>query len=463
MHKFTVSQNYQKTMNKDYTKGDIDRLGDKIRQVSIAIDDGLLTELQNYRTSHKEALSNTFTTLCKSCKNFSPSTIITFRIKRFQSIIGKLERYPEMRFSRMWDIGGCRCILKNENDVYKLKDIICKEKNLEVIKEYDYIKEPQKDGYKSLHLFVKHSCSDKIIEVQLRSLENHNWATLVEISDLLFDSKLKEYGENKDLLEFHRLLASPQKLSIKDKYVLSKIITKYKYFEKLSEVFSRNYLKVRKQYAEKETKSKNKYLLIEANKDDVPRIDSYYSFQEAEENYFNIYKTRQNANVVLTHLQNINYKQISIAYSNYILTFHSFLYEFLEILESLIVDTLQTKKHISFYRIYHLYNSLTFTHISNLVSEINEVYDGKLLRQKPNKNKLNNRIKEEEWNKDIQNQVTQLNIGDQRFQVSIKKNISSGNFITKNINNLIIRIINSTYKRKIKKVLEKTEYLHKKL
>jgi hypothetical protein len=121
------------------------------------------------------------------------------------------------------------------------------------------------------------------------------------------------------------------------------VIKEYRYFERLSEVFSRNYLKVRKQWAEKETKSNHKFLLIEANKDDVPRIDSFYSFQEAEENYFNIYKTRQNANVVLTHLQNINYSQISIAYSNYILTFHSFLFECLEILESLIVDTLKTK------------------------------------------------------------------------------------------------------------------------
>ncbi len=308
---------------------------------------------------------------------------------------------------------------------------------------------------------MKHTCSDKIIEVQLRSLENHNWATLVEISDLLFDSKLKEYGENKDLLEFHRLLSYPEKLKIKDKYKIAKIITKYKYFERLSEVFSRNYLKVRRQYAERETFSKHKYVLIEANKDDVPVIDSYFSFQDAEEKYFNIYKTRQNANVVLTHLENINYKQISIAYSNYILTFHSFLYECLAILESLIVETLKSKKHISFYRVYHLYNSLTFTHLSNLVSEINEVYDNQFSQNKTKRNKANNRIKEDEWNKDIQNQVNQLNHGGQRFQASIRQNISTGNFLTNYINKTIINIINRTYKKKIQNVLEKTKYLHK--
>jgi putative GTP pyrophosphokinase len=443
------------------TKGEIDRLGSKIRENVVDIPDAVITELQNYRTSHKDALSNTFTTLCACTKKISPTSIVTFRIKRFQSIIGKLERYPEMRFSRMWDIGGCRCILKDENSVYKLKSIIENDKSLEVIKEYDYIKEPQVDGYKSVHLFVKHTCSDKVIEVQLRSLENHNWATLVEISDLLFDSKLKEYGQDKKLLEFHKLLSNPDNLSIKDKYQISKVIKEYRYFERLSEVFSRNYLKVRKQWAEKETKSNHKFLLIEANKDDVPRIDSFYSFQEAEENYFNIYKTRQNANVVLTHLQNINYSQISIAYSNYILTFHSFLFECLEILESLIVDTLKTKKHISFYRVCHLYNSLLFTHISNLVSEINEVHDSKILQESSMKNKSKNKRKEIEWFQDIQQQVKKLNLGGQRFQISIRQNIKSGSFLTKNINSIIVRLINRTYRKKIESVMSTSKYIHK--
>ena len=51
--------------------------------------------------------------------------------------------------------------------------------------------------------------SKKVIEIQIRSLEQHNWATLVEISDLLFQSKLKEFNDKKcpDLYEFHRILA----------------------------------------------------------------------------------------------------------------------------------------------------------------------------------------------------------------------------------------------------------------
>lgn len=443
------------------TKGEIDRLGNRIREQSIAISDELLTELQNYRTSHKEALASTFNLLCNCCKRISPTSIVTFRIKRFQSIIGKLERYPEMRFSRMWDIGGCRCIVKEEASVYKLKAIIESEKNLEIIKEYDYIKEPQNDGYKSIHIFVKHSCSDKIIEVQLRSVENHNWATLVEISDLLYDSKLKEYGEDKKLLEFHRLLSNPDNLTIKDKYQIFKIIKQYNYFERLSEVFSRNYLKVRKQWSEKETKSNHKYFLIEAAKDNVPVINSYHSFQEAEENYFNIYKTRQNANVVLTHLQNTNYKQISIAYSNYILTFHSFLFECLEILESLIVDTLKTKKHLNFYSVCHLYYSLLYTHISNLVSEIDEVYDNKALQTSNKKNKNKNKKKELEWFQDIQQQVMQFNQSSQRFQVTVGQNIKSGSYISNYINSFIVKLVNRNYRKKVQKVLSSSKYIHK--
>ncbi|MBI2282235.1 MAG: hypothetical protein HYU71_00840 [Bacteroidetes bacterium] len=444
------------------TKGSIDRLGDEIREQSIAISDALLDELQNYRTSHKEAIASTFTSLCSCCKRISPTSIVTFRIKRIQSIIGKLERYPEMRFSRMWDIGGCRCIVKNEDSVYKLKSLIEGEQSLEVVKEYDYIKHPQQDGYKSIHLFIKHRCSDKIIEVQLRSIENHNWATLVEISDLLFDSKLKEYGQDKKLLEFHRLLSNPNNLNIKDKYLISKIIREYKYFEKLSEVFSRNYLKVRKQWAENETKITHKYFLIEVAKDNVPIIESFSNFQQAEETYFNIYKTRQNANIVLTHLQNTNYHQISMAYSNYFLTFHSFLFECLEILESLIVDSLKTNKHILFYKVCHLYNSLLFSHISNLVSEINEVYENKSNQSKGKNKKWKNKKKETEWFGDIEKQVKQLNQGSLRFQVSVRQNIKSGNFVTKNINTLIVRLVNRTYRKKIQKVLLSSKYIHQK-
>ena len=434
------------------SKGNIDRLGDQIREESIAISESTLNTLQKYRISHKEPLANTFNLLCACTKKVNKNSIVTFRIKRFQSIIRKLERYPKMRFNRMWDIAGCRCIVNNESDVYKLRELIYKEPRLEVLKEYDYLKEPQEDGYKSLHLFLKHDCDDKIIEVQLRSLENHNWATLVEITDLLYDSKLKEYGENKELLRFHLLLSDVKTLDIYRKYELAHILNKFEYFDKLSEVFSRNYLKVRKQWFDLETKVNHKYFLIEANRNEVPIITSFPNFQQAEENYFEIYKIRPNANIVLTHLQNANYNQISIAYSNYILTFHSFLSECFDLLESLLIESIDSRKPYSFYKVLYLYNGLVFNHIRNLVSEINEVQDSTM----PNKLTRNNRKKGMEWRDDIQKQINKSNRRGQELQKALQYRLE-GSSVRTYINKTIIRIINKKYKKRIEKVLATTQ------
>lgn len=439
-------------MEKAFTKGEIDRLGDKIREQSVSIDDETITELQSYRTSYKEALAQTFNILCASSKKIHPTCIVAFRIKRFQSIISKLERYSEMRFSRMWDIAGCRCILRNDKEVYRLKSIIENDKLLEIVKEYDYIAKPQNDGYKSLHLFVKHGCSDKIIEVQLRSLVNHNWATLVEISDLLFDSKLKEYGEHKELLRFHLLLSNTETLSIKDKYEISKIIKTYNYFEKLSEVFARNYIKVRKQWFELESQNSHKYFLIETTKDDVPKIDSFSNFQDAENTYLNIYKTRQNANIVLTHLQMPNYKQISIAYSNYILTFHNFLSECLDILESLIVESLEKRAYYTFYKNYSLYNSLVFNHIKNIITEINEIHPLSLSKKSK---KGSGKMKQKEWFEDIRKQLIENQQRTKKMLLLFRRNMPKniiGRFIVKKIS----KNIGVRYKKKMDTLLKES-------
>lgn len=70
-----------------------------------------------------------------------------------------------MRFSRMWDIAGCRTILKNEEEVYNAISKIESNPDIEIIKTNDYINLPQQDGSKSIHLYLKHSSSNVIVEV----------------------------------------------------------------------------------------------------------------------------------------------------------------------------------------------------------------------------------------------------------------------------------------------------------
>ena len=434
-------------MSKIFSKGEIDRLGGRIRSEMGNLNEDTLNELQLYRTSHNEAISNIFNILCTISKRVDSTAIVTFRIKRIQSILSKLDRFPEMRFSRMWDIAGCRCILQQTEDVFKIKKLLRKDPNIEIIKETDYITNPKEDGYRSLHLFVKHTCSDVVIEIQLRNLINHNWATLVEISDLLFDSKLKEYGNNKELLRFHFLLSNIDTLTIKEKYEIASTIRKYNYWHSLSEVFSRNYLIVRKRWMELKSNYNHRYFLIETAKGEIPIIESFSNFHDAEESYFTIYLSRPNANIVLTHMQKPSYNQISIAYSNYILTSHAFLAESLLLLESLIVEAIKRNKYLLFYKNLKLHQDLVFTNTKDLMEEISDAeihVEGILTNSAKRKNKEN------EWITDIKKQINSSNKNMQRVNNTISKNIPQSG-LPKFIFRLLIRKVNRIHNKRAKK------------
>lgn len=439
-------------MNLNFSKAEIDRLGTKIRTEKASISEDTLSKLQIYRRSHKETLSKVFDILCCSSKKIYPKTIITYRIKRFESIISKLQRYPDMRFSRMWDIGGCRCILRNNDDVYKLFNLIKEEDSIEIIKIYDYIETPQRSGYKSFHLFVKLLNDERIIEVQIRNEIDHNWSTLVEITDLLFDTKLKELGENNKLFTFHYLLSKAKSISIEDKKEIVNIIKIYNYHEKLSDVFSRNHLKVRHQWLEIDSKINNKYFLIEATKNETPKIESFQSFQEAENKYFEQYKNNQYANIVLTHLYSPNYKQISIAYSNYILTFHSFLDECFDIIESLVFDALQRKEYLEFYRNLKLYYTFIYQHLFNFKNEIIE--NNKVVLILNEKNRKRDKRKEKEWKKDIDNQIEHYNKRIGKFNKLLNYNMNA--FAKHKFKVFIIKqLMFFKFKKKFRKLFER--------
>ena len=437
---------------KTMTKGQIDRLGDKIREQRNSIEELTLIELQEYRTSHKETLSLVFNALCSTTRKITSDSIVTYRIKRFESIIGKLSRYPDMKFSRMWDIGGCRCILRNDKEVYRLKELI--EKELTVRKVYDYIEKPQSEGYKSLHLFVCVPDDDKVIEVQLRNQQDHNWATLVEITDLLFDAKLKEYGQNEELLRFHFLLSKTSELTLYEKREIADITEKYDYFNKISGVFTRNYLQVRKQWLDIEDKPSHKFFLLETKKDEPPKIESFVKFNEAEDSYFNVYKGSDKANIVLTHLPSPSYRNISMAYSNYILTVHSFQDDLFTIIEGLVVDSLVASNYKLFLKYFNHYNNTVLTHVQNLFNEIISVseYNNKTSKSHKSKRKR----KEREWNKDIGRQISNRGYQFKRLQKEINSNWPKSTF-RKFIVTQIIRISSFIHSRRLKRLIDKTE------
>jgi ppGpp synthetase/RelA/SpoT-type nucleotidyltranferase len=56
----------------------------------------------------------------------------------------------------------------------------------------NYLVNAKEDGYRGYHLYVESPIDrDKLIEIQLRTVTAHKWASLVEIIDILYNLKLK--------------------------------------------------------------------------------------------------------------------------------------------------------------------------------------------------------------------------------------------------------------------------------
>lgn len=119
----------------------------------------------------------------------NPISSIKTRLKKMPSIREKLER-KNIPFSlsgieeNLNDIAGIRVICSFPDDVYTLADALLKQDDITLISEKDYIKNPKKNGYRSLHLivsvpiFLENEKRIMKVEIQLRTIAMDCWASL---------------------------------------------------------------------------------------------------------------------------------------------------------------------------------------------------------------------------------------------------------------------------------------------
>ena len=111
------------------------------------------------------------------------------RIKTTDSIIKKLIRKGREVSSaatvgELNDIAGIRVVCYFCDDIYEVAEKIREQRDLCVIKEKDYVKNPKKSGYQSVHLIVGVPVTylDKTeevrVEIQIRSFAMDYWAEL---------------------------------------------------------------------------------------------------------------------------------------------------------------------------------------------------------------------------------------------------------------------------------------------
>lgn len=354
------------------TKGEIDRLGKRIGSATM-IDANDLNMLQEYRQTFQGPISRVFGFLLTNTRKIDKQSVVTYRIKRIDTIIEKLRRYSnnpngDMNLSRMWDIAGCRCILNDpsEKKLYRLQDVILKEFGPNC-KVNDRVAEAKDSGYRSIHVYVKDKETQKSIEIQIRNREQHNWATLVEIVDLLYETNIKEKGAEGELGRFLQLYSKANELTDEEFAEMLRIERNKKVFERMSKVLTGNYLNIRRQWLKQ--KQKGNYFVITANKS-KSEIETYRTFKAAEAAYYEKYRTIRDSNIVLTHLKQPAFEQISMAYSNYVLAMHAFFDDYRVLVSRKIIRCIRENEYRCFKRYFKIYTSNVISHFENQSIEV---------------------------------------------------------------------------------------------
>ena len=138
--------------------------------------------------------------------------IIVRRLKRTPSILAKLRRESKMKLDRMEDIGGVRIVVSNITAVRLVSDKITSGRTRNVLRrKRDYIDSPKNSGYRGIHLVYRYKGSVSgypahNVEVQIRSIMQHAWATTVEVIGTYTRQGLKASAGDKQWLNFLSLL-----------------------------------------------------------------------------------------------------------------------------------------------------------------------------------------------------------------------------------------------------------------
>lgn len=323
-------------MGVEFSKNKLQSLGRRLRDSERpSIEDIAL--LQRYRITYKESVKTVFEIVCREAQHINSEAICSFRIKRIDSIIRKLQRLKgHLELKSMRDIAGCRCILYSDSEVFKLMKAL-KQTPLVLAQEPNiYIgKKKKESGYQSIHMYViLPEFPKQYVEIQIRSITHHDWATFVETLDLLYNIKIKEGistndEQYNDLYRLHQILAIPEsQRNREENETIINTVIKYDIIGNLDSVLVKNIVHVRHQWADMISRKSNpSYFFISTNTMNQPTISAFTSYSEAENFYYQSFESNSNSNMVLVSMPNASFEMISVAYSNYFLISHKFTHQ----------------------------------------------------------------------------------------------------------------------------------------
>jgi hypothetical protein len=167
-------------------------------------------------------------------------------------------------------------------------------------------------------------------------------------------------------------MSSDKELTEKEAHFIYDVLDKKDFISKLSKTFRKNHNEVKRRWASQ--KKAHSFFLIEASKDEIPNLQSFSSFKKAEDEYFKRYKKNVDTEIVLTSIRKPNFKQISIAYANYILSYHNFMKDIKPILKQMARESIEDKKFKKFKKIFKTYENLQANMLIYTISDNSEIY-----------------------------------------------------------------------------------------
>ena len=142
----------------------------------------------------------------------NPIHHIDGRVKSQSSIVAQLVKKGlpvsiESARENVNDIAGVRVVCSYIDDVYRVAEMFERQTDVEIVKKQDYIKTPNYNGYRSLHLDIKvpvylSNRTEYVgAEIQIRTIAMDFWASLEhDIRYKVDKTKLPE-GINEEMFE----------------------------------------------------------------------------------------------------------------------------------------------------------------------------------------------------------------------------------------------------------------------
>ena len=327
----------------EYSKSQIDDAGRKVilKNISSTEKDNYLNIIDKWRAIHAYPMKFVAANIKRRASGIGNNgdIVIAQRLKRLDTILNKLVRYPNMKLSRMQDLGGCRVILPTIEDVYNLRNhLIMSKMQHKLHSEKDYIKTPKADtGYRGIHLIYEYGNNRNpqynglLVEVQLRTKLQHLWATAVETVGMFTQNGLKFNQGDETWLKFFQLAsiifaAEEEKKKIKtleDVENLHKVVREYFELRDKFELEKKLYGFGMINSALTQTKIINQsgYYLLQLNIQNSTLIIEYFKDDKASRNaavdkYTKLESSKQrNIDVVLVAAESIH--AVKTAYQNY--------------------------------------------------------------------------------------------------------------------------------------------------